>query len=327
MATGTDVSNPTALTALALVAFLLAAGGGVAAAPPPTPFCTVCGESFHEDVTGTDATLQVRESGDIHWRVENEVADPTASEWNENPDRAETRVEDALENRFRPPANPTDPTVEMEDGTLTVEFVDRGAARQRLGLLVVPYFNGEGSVTNYVINADTVVVEAPEGHRIANDPAGATVEEGRAVWTGVAATDDDEPDVAWQAPEPGETYVVTGSGATAGVRSAVVTTLEPLDPGRYGYYGAGLLFVVAAAYGVYRLEGTRLPQRSVGGGIALAAVPYVVLVAAVHPPAAGGPGVLSTWLLLGGAGLLLAAVGGGALYVRASVVDGRTATG
>jgi len=321
------VPKPTALTALALVALLLVAGGGVAAAPPPTPFCTVCGEPFHEDVTATDATLQVRESGDIHWRVENEVADPTASEWRESPEEVEALVAERLRTN-RPPEDPSKPTVAVDGGTVTIEFVDRGAARQRLGLLVVPYFNGEGRVTNYVINADTVVVEAPEGHRIANDPAGATAEEGRAVWTGVAATDgDDERDVAWQAPEPGETYVVTGSGTTAGVRSAVVTTLEPLDPGLYGYYGVGLLFVVAAAYGVYRLEGTRLPRRSVAGGSALTAVRYEALVAAVHPAAAGGLGAFLVWLMLGGAGLLLAAVGGGVLYIRASVVDDRATTG
>jgi hypothetical protein len=99
-----------------------------------------------------------------------------------------------LVSRPRPPA-------------ITTEFVDRGAARQRLGLLVVPYLNGEGSVTNYVINAD-IVVEA-----------------------------------------------------------------------------------------------------------------------AVQPAVAGGSGVLLTRLLLGGAGPLLAAVGGGVLYIRASVVDGRPATG
>ena len=59
--------RPTALTVLALVALLVAAGG-VAAAPPPTPVCEICGEAFHENVTATNATLQVRENGDVHWR-------------------------------------------------------------------------------------------------------------------------------------------------------------------------------------------------------------------------------------------------------------------
>ncbi|WP_254839228.1 hypothetical protein [Natronomonas marina] len=315
------MSRPTALPALALVALLLAAGSGVAA-PPPTPVCEICGEAFHENVTATDATLQVREDGDVRWRVENELTEPTAGEWRENPGRAETRVEDALDNRFRPPVNPTDPTVEIEDGTLTIEFVDRGAARQRLGLLVVPYLNGEGSTTNYVINADEFVVAAPDGQRIVNEPSGATVEDGRAVWTGVAATDgDDERSAAWQAPEPGETYVVAGSGPTAGARSAVVTTLEPLDPGLYGRYALGLLFVVLATYGIYRLEGTRLPRRSVAGGIALTVVPYVAAVAAIHPWWPRGLGALVFWPLLGLAIVLLPAVGGGVLYARAAAAD------
>jgi len=316
--------RPTALTVLALAALLVAAGG-VAAAPPPTPVCEICGEAFHENVTATDATLQVRENGDVHWRVESEVADPTASEWRANPDRVESLVNEALDNRFRPPANPTDPTVNVENGTLTVEFVDRGVARQRLGLLVVPYLNGEGETNRYVINADRFVVAAPDGQRIVNDPAGATVGDGRAVWTGVAATEEDRA-AAWQAPRPGNTYVVTGSGATAGTRSAVVTTLEPLDPGLYGRYGLGLLFVVLATYGIYRLQGTRLPRRSVAGGIALAALPYVAGVAAIHPWWPVGIGALA-WPLLGIAVVLLPAVGGGVLYARAAAADGPPARG
>ncbi|PSQ14337.1 hypothetical protein BRD02_09560 [Halobacteriales archaeon QS_8_69_73] len=183
-----------------------------------------------------------------------------------------------------PPADSSEPTVEVGDGTVTVEFVDRGAARQRLGLLVVPYLNGEKRVTEYVINADELVVEPPEGQRFVNDPSVATVENGRAVWTGVAATDGDgDGDGTRQAPEPGETYVIIGSGATAGERSAVVTTPEPLDAGLYGRYALGLLVVVGAAYGGYRLEGTRLPRRPVAAGVALATVPYVTMVAARHP--------------------------------------------
>ena len=180
---------------------------------------------------------------------------------------------------------------------VTTEFVDRGAARQRLGLLVVPYLNGEGKTNRYVINADRFVVAAPDGGRIVNEPAGATVGDGRAVWTGVAATEEDRA-AAWQAPQPGNTYVITGSGATAGARSTAVTTLEPLDPGLYGRYGLGLLFVVLATYGIYRLQGTRLPRRSVAGGIALAALPYVAGVAAIHPWWPAGIGALA-WPLLG----------------------------
>ena len=149
---------------------------------------------------------------------------------------------------------------------------------------MVPYLNGEKRVTEYVINADELVVEPPEGQRFVNDPSVATVENGRAVWTGVAATDGDgDGDGTRQAPEPGETYVIIGSGATAGERSAVVTTPEPLDAGLYGRYALGLLVVVGAAYGGYRLEGTRLPRRSVAAGVALATVPYVTMVAARHP--------------------------------------------
>jgi len=299
---------------------MLLAGGGVAAIPPPTPFCTVCGEPFHEDVTATEVTLEVRENGDVRWRVENEVAEPTAGEWRRNPDQVETLVAERLETG-RPPADPAEPTVEVGDGTVTVEFVDRGAARQRLGLLVVPYLNGEGRVTEYVINADELVVEPPEGQRVVNDPSVATVENGRAVWTGVAATDGDG-DGTRQAPEPGETYVVIGSGATAGERSAVVTTLEPLDAGLYGRYALGLLAVVGAAYGGYRLEGTRLPRRSIAAGVALAAIPYVAVVAARHPwwPS-GGLGALYFWPLLAVGMLLAAGLGGGALYLRAATVD------
>ena len=156
-----------------------------------------------------------------------------------------------------------------------------------------------------------------------NDPAGATVGDGRAVWTGVAATEEDRA-AAWQAPRPGNTYVVTGSGATAGARSAVVTTLEPLESGLYGRYALGLLLVVLATYGIYRLEGTRLPRRSVAGGVALAAVPYVAGVGAFHPWWPTGIGALA-WPLFGVAVALLPTVGGGVLYARAAAADSPSA--
>ena len=141
----------------------------------------------------------------------------------------------------------------------------------------------------------------------------------------MAATGEDRA-AAWQAPRPGNTYVVTGSGATAGARSAVVTTLEPLDPELYGRYGLGLLFVVLTTYGIYRLQGTRLPRRSVAGGIALAALPYVAGVAAIHPWWPVGIGALA-WPLLGIAVALLPAIGGGVLYARAAAADGPPARG
>ena len=105
-----------------------------------------------------------------------------------------------------------------------------------------------------------------------------------------------------------------------------MTTLEPLDPGLYGRYGLGLLFVVLATYGIYRLQGTRLPRRSVAGGIALAALPYVAGVAAIHPWWPVGIGALA-WPLLGIAVALLPAVGGGVLYARAAAADGPPARG
>lgn len=292
--------------AVVLAALLLAAVAGLAlpatASPQPSPVCPVCGQSFHENVTATDATLQVQEDGDVRWRIENEVRAPTATDWRENRTAVRQLVADRVDRRSTPPYDPIAVEVELEGDTLVVEFVDRGAARQRFGLLVLPYLHGEGVQARYVINADEFVVESPAGQRPVNEPAGANVENGRVVWRGVAAADERmESAEVWTAPEPGDTYVVFGSGATAGVRGGLVTTLEPLDPDLYGPYVLGLFFVAGLTYGIYALQSNRLERRVVAGAVVASALPYIYLVASLHPPQAGG---------LGGAVLRLSAVVG-----------------
>ena len=69
-------------------------------------------------------------------------------------------------------------------------------------------------------------------------------------------------------------------------------------------------------------KGPVFPRRSVAAGVALAAIPYVAVVAARHPwwPS-GGLGALYFWPLLAVGMLLAAGLGGGALYLRAATVD------
>lgn len=299
---------------LAIAAFTLPA----VASPQPTPVCPVCGQTFHENVTATDATLQVQADGDVAWRVENEVREPTAAEWRENETALRDLVAHRIDRTSTPPFDPATPDVRIEGDTATIQFVDRRAARQRLGLLVVPYLHGEGVQARYVVNADEFVVVAPDGQRVVNEPAGATVDGDRAVWRGVASTDRGlEGDEVWDAPEPDDTYVVVGAGATAGVRSTLVTGFEPLDPRSYGWYVLGLLFVVGLTYGAYTLQGNRFERRFVAGAVVLVILPYLYLVASLHPISGGLGGFFdrvlaaAATLLVGLLGALL--LGGGAV--------------
>lgn len=305
------------LTAIALAAAFLTVGfaaGSAAASPQQGPFCGVCGEWFDENVTATEATLQMTADGDVRWRVENKVETQRAEAWGENPEAAERRARERLHDAHVSPSNPTDLSVRVRDETVVVEFVDRGAARERLGLLVLPYFHGEGSAHRWTVNADELVVEAPDGQRIVNDPAGATVEGDRAVWTGTIYS-------GRSGPEPGDGYVVAGEGVTAGAQWALVSTVVPLDSTLYGMYGVGWLFVAGLAFGVYTIKGHRLGPRRVSAGVAAATVPYLLVVAVVHPPGFGP----FTFLLILSFGipliLLLGLVGGVALHVAAASVE------
>ena len=314
-------------TATVLTVVLLAAIAGLAlpaaASPQPSPVCPVCGQSFHENVTATDAALQVQGDGDVRWRVESEVRDPTATDWRENRTAVRRLVSERVDRRSAPPYDPTAVEVGVEGDTLVVEFVDRGAARQRLGLLVLPYLHGEGVQARYVINADEFVVEAPAGLRPVNQPAGADVETDRVVWRGTAASDDRADGAERRAaPEPGDTYVVFGSGATAGVRGGFATTFEPLDPGLYGPYVLGLLLVAGLTYGLYALKGGGLRRRVVTGAVVAAALPYLYLVASLHPPQTGGLGG-AVVRLFAVAGTVLIGMTGGLLLGAWASVSGR----
>lgn len=311
-----------ALAAIALAAALLGVGfaaGSAAASPQPGPFCGVCGEAFDENVTATQATLRMTAAGDVRWRVENEVDPGRAEAWREAPDAAERRAREALDYGYVRPSNPTDLSVRVREDTVVVEFVDRGAVRKRLGLLVLPYFHGEGSAHRWVVNADELVVEAPSGHRVVNEPTGATVEGDRVVWTGSISR--------YSGREPGDAYVVAGRGATAGARWALASTLVPLDPTRYGVYGVGALFVGGLTFGIYSIQGHRLGPRRVSAGVAVATVPYVLAVAAVHPFGGGGLAVMAFLVFGVVLSLLVGLFGGAALYVAAARADPESGEG
>lgn len=310
------------LLATVIVLAAMGAASTAAASAQPTPVCPVCGQTFHENVTATEATLEVQADGDVVWHVENQVTDPTADTWRENETALRERVDERLEWRGGPPFDPSAPTVTVEGDTATVSFVDRNAARQRFGLLVVPYLHGEGVEARYVVNADVFVVAAPEGHRVVNDPAGATVEDDRAVWEGVASTGGRvEGDELRAAPEPGDTYVVFGSSEVATVSAPVTLTLLPLVPALYGFYLLGSLVVLGlsgAGYGHARRE---LDRRWLVG-LAVPTVGFVAFVLSLHPiPPSGtlpGFGMRLMLLLLA---VLFGLVGALAFVAAALVVS------
>lgn len=291
-----------------LVVTAVASAAG-AASPQPTPVCPVCGTTFHENVTGSTATLGVQVDGDVRWRVETQVANPTASEWRRHPEEAHRVVADAVEWRAQPPYRPTIRAVRMEGDTLVVELVDENAARWRFGVLVLPYLHGEGVEARWVINADRLEVVPPDGYRVINDPRSARMGDRGVVWEGSTG----EP---WDAPEPGDTYVVMGRGPIAGIGTSVALTTMPLDPVRYGLYIGGLLIIVFLVATVALACDLSLSSRVVVGGVGGAAGVYTVSVASVHPIAALGtlPG-LADQLFLAFISILSGLVAGLGLFV------------
>lgn len=294
-----------ALVGLVLVASL--AGGLAAASAQPIPVCPVCGEHFHENVTATDATLSIEPDGDVRWRVENQVAEPTASEWRADPNRVREHVP-AMDHPYRPPYDPSEPSVSVDDDAVTITFVDRSAARQRFGLLVLPYFlQGQ-----WTINADRLTVEAPPDSRIVGQPELAEAGYDRAVWTGESRTRT-RPNYA---PVVEDTYVVTGDGPTASTRAAIATTLMPLALDLYVLYGFGLLFVGAAAYAIYAFENHRLDGRGEAIGLVVSVLPYVWLIGRMHP-VDGGFFAIFHYGFAFFLGLLGAVIGGAGMAVWA----------
>lgn len=304
---------------LALVGLvgLSLAGGLAGASAQPIPVCPVCGESFHENVTATDATISIQPDGDVRWQVENRVADPTASEWRTNPDRVREQVTTTVDHPHRPPYDPTGARVDVTNETVTIRFVDRGAAKERLGLLVLPYFvRGQ-----WLVNADRLSVEAPPGSRIVGTPELGQAGHQRVVWTGESRTRT-RPNYA---PVVEDTYVVTGSGPTAGLRGAIATSLMPLDFDLYVLYAFGLLFVGAAAYAIYAFEDHRLDGRGEAIGLAVSVLPYVWLIGRMHP-ADGGFFAIFQYGFAFLLGLLGALICGAGMAVWADKRSTRTGT-
>lgn len=309
----------TATVAVVVLATALVVAGfaidPAAASPEPGPFCDVCGEAFDSNVTATHATLQLTADGDVEWRVENQVDPETADAYRDNPEVLERRARKALDDHSQVPANPTDVSVRVGEDTLIVSFVDRGAVRKRLGLLVLPYFHDEGYDYWRNINADEIVVTVPEGYRIVNDPAGAEVADDRVIWTGSTGYEN------WEGSGHDDAYVVAGRGASAELRGRLLIPLLPLDPFMYGLYVVGAVYVAGLAFSIYSLQGHRLGPRPVSAGVALTTVPFIVAVVAAPPVALdtfGGAFFLLFGLVFS---TLLGLVGGVVMYVAATLAD------
>ena len=255
------------------------------------PACPVCGERVHENVTGSVATLSMTGGGDVHWVVELEVAEPTASAWRDDPGQATAAVDAALaDHRPSPLLDPTEPTVEVGDGRVTIEFLDRGPVRERFGLRVLPYFYAG----KWKVRADRLVVIAPDGHRIVNHPPHAEVEDNRAVWTSGSVEFGNRP----RDPLLEETYVVSGTGPTADARGSLAVVLMPIRPVLYGLYLIGLLLVGTLGYTIARTGDRRLDRRIETVALAIGVVPYLALVLSFHPLPLGGFGAVLTGFVI-----------------------------
>jgi hypothetical protein len=174
-----------------LASLVVAAGAGAPAAtsPQPSPVCPVCGDTYPgmwEDSEWTgpdDRTLTVRAHG-------NETATWVADlRWDDPGDAPAPDEADAVEAMAR---RATDESlylqeyegvaVEVSEGRTRIAWQTPGAVTERFGHGVFRPFHGEGVEQRLYVNVDELVVRAPAGQVVTNDPAvGAVTGDGGAV--------------------------------------------------------------------------------------------------------------------------------------------------
>lgn len=188
------------LGAVALLVLLVGSAAVAGASAEPKPVCTVCGAVLHEDVEQSTVEIVVDGAGDARWTVRNRIGNASLAErLADDPVARQRLVDDALAGGVYD--DPEAVETALEGDVLVIEFVDRDAARSSAGgVRLLPSFHAEGSGNRLALNADEVTVRGADGYAVANEPAGASVEDGRAVWTGSSGDE-------WDAPEIENAYV------------------------------------------------------------------------------------------------------------------------
>ena len=288
-----DTDSRVLLALLASLVVAAGAGAPAAASPQPSPVCPVCGDahtgmwSGGEWTAPDDRTLTVRahENGTATWVADLRWEDPEDAP---GPDEADA-VESAAERAIGSEAVGT----EVREARTRITWRTPGVVTEQFGHGVFRPFHGEGAEQLLVVNVDELVVRAPAGQVVTNDPAAGTVTD-----NGTA--------VSVRGPERsvGDFYVVFGDerDATSGVTTqlAVGSLIWPVAGGNLFW----LLVLPAVAFcvglaGLYA-AGRRWgvdPDRTGRYGAAGLAVGLLALVAATVGPIPFGslfslPGVL-----------------------------------
>ena len=168
-----------------LMSCVVAAGAGApaAASTPPAPICPVCGGEY-PGMWGADGgwtvpddrtlTVRAHENGTATWVADLRWGDPADAPGADEADAVESAAEEALaDSRYLPEHEAV--AVDVREGRTRVTWQTPGVVAERFSHGVFRPFHGEGSSQSLVLNAEELVVRAPAGQVVTNDPAIGTV--------------------------------------------------------------------------------------------------------------------------------------------------------
>lgn len=213
------------LLVFALVGTLLVGAG--TGSPPPERLCGICtdelGESAEDNgvsAYGEQSSLhvQVFENGSSLWTERVQIQDAPAARLRNNSTLRDSIVADAR--NYRHTLVDTDSfTTAVEGDDLIARYrVDNVTTQGLNGVVLFDYLHREPG-GGYYRTADEIVISGPEGTVVTNQPPGATVRNGSAVWSGDA---DSEPTAS--------TYVAFGPDGGLLTEAATAGTIA-LDIG------------------------------------------------------------------------------------------------
>ncbi|WP_255150479.1 hypothetical protein [Halorarius halobius] len=270
--------------AASLVVVLLVALPLVApavASPQPDAACDVCGQKFERgaeelgvsvNVTHSTADVYLDGGGAATWVVRNRLTPDSAARLRGNPERVDAVAAAAFETYPEGPVeNPTGLTATLSNRTVTIRYDHDAPTDRTAGVTLVEYFDTDGYDYWYVVNADRLTVVAPEGTRVTNDPAEATVDGRNVTWRGGS-------EELWSGPSltDGEARVVyaDADASLPGVRTTAALWADVLpiylDNIRTFLVPTALAFGLLAAGGltVARYGGSRVDPETAGRAVA-----------------------------------------------------------
>lgn len=280
------------MAALTLLVLLTLAAPGLAS-PQPDVACDVCGVKYEQgaadagvalNVTHSTAEVRVHENGTATWVVHNRLTPESADRLRDGSVSLDAIARASFDTY---PEGPVDEPSAIEtsrtDRTVTIRYRDSAPVSRTAGATVLEYFDTNGYDYWYVVNADRLTVVTPEGTRVTNRPAGASVDDRTVTWRG------NGDDVWGGADITGDARVVyVHSGAsTPGLRTTAALWADTLPIYLDNLRSFLVPTLVAAGglslagLGLARRVGSRSRTRTIGRGLwALGVVGIVVAVGA-----------------------------------------------